>query len=119
MLIALSIITALNVLTAAGFAIAGLARPELVVAGPSTVPSRIFALYAAARTLPLAIAVLIAIATGAIVALEWLGALAGVIQLADAGIGARKRDAGKAIGPLVIAILQFAALALVLAHRSG
>jgi hypothetical protein len=74
-------------------------------------------LYAAARTLPLAIAVLIAIAAGATVVVEWLAALAGVIQLADAAIGARQRDAGKTFGPLAIAILQFALLALVLAGR--
>jgi len=117
MLIALYIITAMNVLVAAGFAVAGIVKPEAVVPGPSTLPSRIFALYAAARTLPLAIVVFIAMAAGAIVVVEWLAALAGVVQLADAVIGARQRDAGKTFGPLVIAVLQFLALALVLAGR--
>jgi hypothetical protein len=39
-----------------------------------------------------------------------LGGLAGVIQLLDAGIGLMQADAGKAIGPLIIGILQMAAL---------
>jgi hypothetical protein len=40
-------------------------------------------------------------------ALLVLGALAGVVQLLDAGVGVFQGDAGKTIGPLVIAALQF------------
>jgi hypothetical protein len=40
-------------------------------------------------------------------ALLVLGALAGVVQLLDAGVGVFQGDASKTIGPLVIAALQF------------
>jgi hypothetical protein len=39
-----------------------------------------------------------------------LGALAGVVQLFDAGVGIFQGDVGKTIGPLVIAALQFVAV---------
>jgi hypothetical protein len=58
-----SAITALNVLVASGFSIAGLFKPEYVLPAGSvqTQASFIFALYAAARTLPLALMALAAI----------------------------------------------------------
>jgi hypothetical protein len=40
-------------------------------------------------------------------ALLILGALAGAMQLLDAGIGAYAHDLGKCAGPLFIAVLQF------------
>jgi hypothetical protein len=49
-------ITAINVLVASGFAIAGLVAPQAILP-PGAAPgeaSFVFALYAAARTLPLA-----------------------------------------------------------------
>jgi hypothetical protein len=47
-----------------------------------------------------------------------LGALAGVVQLLDAGVGLVQHDLGKMIGPLIIAALQaFATLRL--AGRAG
>jgi hypothetical protein len=110
MLIALYVITAVNVLVAAGFGIAGIVRPKIVTAGESTEASRIFALYAAARAVPLAIVTLAAIFWGDLNTIMWLGALAGIIQLLDGGIGLSQRDMGKTIGPLVIAVLQLAAL---------
>ena len=77
-----------------------------------------FALYAAARSLPLAAFALWAIAQRNVQALIVLGALAGVVQLMDAGIGLVQHDPGKTIGPLVIAALQaFATLRL--ASRAG
>jgi hypothetical protein len=118
LLIIFYLVTAIDVLVAAGFAIAGIVQPSIVVAGPPTEASRIFALFAAARAVPLAIVTLVAIGLGAITAVEWLGALAGIIQLADFCIlGLRQRAMAKAIGPLVLAILQF--LVIILRRNSA
>jgi hypothetical protein len=45
-----------------------------------------------------------------------LGALAGTMQLLDAGIGLFEHDLGKSAGPLFIAVLQF--FVVYLLHRS-
>ena len=109
-----SLVTAINVLVASGFAIAAIVRPQyLVPAGAvPTEASLIFALYAAARTIPLALFALAAIYKRATSALLILGALAGAMQLLDAGIGLYEHDLGKCGGPLFIAVLQFTALYL-------
>ena len=52
----------------------------------------------------------------AIVSLLQSGALAGAMQLLDAGIGLFEHDIGKCAGPLFIAILQF--FVVYLLHRS-
>jgi hypothetical protein len=104
-----SIVTGINVLVASGFSLAALISPQAVLPGPDA-PSRasqIFALYAAARTIPLSLFALVAIYRQSAKALLVLGALAGVVQLLDAGVGALQGDVGKTIGPLVIAALQF------------
>jgi hypothetical protein len=113
-----SVVTAINVLVASGFSIAGIIRPQyLVPAGYiPTQASLILALYAAARTIPLALFALCAIYKQATPALLILGALAGAIQLLDAGIGLFERDLGKCAGPLLIAVLQF--FVVYLLHRS-
>lgn len=83
--------TAINVIIASGFAIAGLVAPQAILpagAAPGEA-SFVFALYAAARSLPLAAFALWAIARRNVPALIVLGALAGVVQLLDAGIGLR------------------------------
>ncbi len=105
-------ITALDVLVASGFALAGLFHPQAILpAGDAPTPgSDIFAMYAAARTLPLAIFVLIAIFKDWRRTLIVLGSLAGTIQFLDFFVGLAQHDAGKTIGPLVLAILQFAAV---------
>jgi hypothetical protein len=105
-------ITALNVLVASGFALAGLFHPQAVLpaADAPTPGSAIFAMYAAARTLPLAIFVLIAIFKDWRQTLIVLGILAGTIQFLDFFVGLAQHDAGKTIGPLVLAILQGAAI---------
>jgi hypothetical protein len=109
-----SLITAMNVLVAAGFSIAGLVSPKLILR-ESYVPTEasfIFAMYAAARTIPLASITLIAIYKNSESALLILGTLAGFIQLLDGGIGLLQHDLGKSLGPLVIAALQFSAMYL-------
>jgi hypothetical protein len=102
-------ISAANVLIASGFAIAGLLNPRAIMPHDyvPTDASFLFALYAAARTIALAGFVLWAIFRRSAPALLVLGALAGVIQLADAAIGLFQGDLGKMIGPLPIAALQF------------
>jgi hypothetical protein len=64
-------------------------------------------MYAAARTIPLALFALGAVYKQATPALLLLGALAGAMQLLDAGIGLFEHGLGKCTGPLFIAFLQF------------
>ena len=113
-----SLVTAINVLVASGFSIAAIIRPQYLVPAESvrTEASLLLALYAAARTIPLALFALGAIYKRATHALLILGALAGTVQLLDAGIGLFEHDLGKCAGPLFIAILQF--FVLYLLHKS-
>jgi hypothetical protein len=99
-------------LVASGFALAGLFHPQAILpaADAATPASSIFAIYAAARTLPLAAFVLIAIFKDWRRTLIVLGGLAGAIQFLDFFVGLAQHDPGKTIGPLVLAILQFAAV---------
>jgi hypothetical protein len=109
-----SALTALNVLVASGFSIAGLIKPELVLptGATPTNASAIFAMYAAARTIPLALITIVALCNGSASALFVLGLLAGVIQLVDAAVGLLQHDIGKTVGPLFLAILQAYAVAI-------
>ena len=100
-LTAMRAVTGLNVLVMSGFSLAALGSAQ---------PSLTFALYAAARTIPLALFVLWAIYRKNASALLILGGLAGVIQILDAGVGVVQQDVGKTVGPIVIAVLQFVAL---------
>ena len=104
-----SLVTAINVLVASGFSIAAIIRPQYLVPAESvpTEASLLLAMYAAARTVPLALFALGAIYQQATPALLILGALAGAIQLLDAGIGLFRHDLAKCAGPLFIAVLQF------------
>ena len=113
-----SLVTAINVLVASGFSIAAIISPQYVVPADSvpTEASLLLAMYAAARTIPLALFAFAAIYKRATTALLILGALAGAVQLLDAGIGLFERDLGKCAGPLFIAVLQF--LVVYLLHRS-
>jgi hypothetical protein len=113
-----SLVTALDVLVACGFSIAAIIRPQYLLPADA-VPTRaslLLAMYAAARTIPLALFVIRAIYKQATTALLILGALAGSVQLLDAGIGLFEHDLGKCAGPLFIAVLQF--LVVYLLHRS-
>ncbi len=113
-----SLVTAINVLVASGFSIAAIICPQYLVPAESvpTKASLLLAMYAAARTIPLALFALGAIYKQATSALLILGALAGTMQLLDAGIGLYEHDLGKCAGPLFIAVLQF--LVVYLLHRS-
>jgi hypothetical protein len=109
-----SLVTAINVLVASGFSIAALISPQSVLPAGyiPTESSSLFALYAAARTIPLVLITLAAIYLRAMSALLVLGTLAGVIQLLDAGIGLFQHDPGKFAGPLFIAAIQFSVVLL-------
>src|ERR1700728_47982 len=72
-----------------------------------TQASLLLAMYAAAPRIPLALFALGAIYKQATPALLILGALAGAMQLLDAGIGLFEHDLGKCAGPLFIALFQF------------
>jgi hypothetical protein len=114
-----SVVTAINVLVASSFSIVGIIRPQYLIPAESvpTQASLILAMYAAARTIPLALFALWAIYKQAATALVLLGALAGAAQLLDAGIGLFEHDLGKCGGPLFIAVLQF--FVVYLLHRSA
>jgi hypothetical protein len=116
-----SVVTGANVLVASGFSIAGLVSPQSVLPGADTPShgSQIFALYAAARTILLALFIFVAIYRQSAKALLVLGALAGVVQLLDAGVGAFQGDVGKTVGPLAIAALQFISVYLLARTMDG
>jgi hypothetical protein len=109
-----SALTALNVVVASGFSIAGLMKPELLLPAGATPTdaSAIFAMYAAARTIPLALITMAAIYKRSASALLVLGLLAGIIQLADSAVGLFQHDIGKTAGPLFLAILQVYAVTI-------
>jgi hypothetical protein len=113
-----SVVTAIDVLVASGFSIVGIIRPQYLVPAGSvpTQAALILAMYAAARTIPLALFALWSIYKQALPALALLGALAGAMQLLDAGIGLFEHDLGKCAGPLFIAVIQF--FMVYLLHRS-
>jgi hypothetical protein len=104
-----SVVTAINVLVASGFSIAAIIRPQVLVPAEPvrTRASLLLAMYAAAPRIPLALFVLWAIYKQATPALLILGAVAGFMQLLDAGIGLFQRDLRKWAGPLFFAVLQF------------
>ena len=113
-----SLVTAINVLVSSGFSIAAIIRPQYLVPAESvpTEASLLLAMYAAAARIPLALFVMGTIYKQAMPALLILGALAGAMQLLDAGIGLFEHDLGKCAGLLFLAVLQF--FVVYLLHRS-
>ncbi len=80
-----SVVTGINVPVATSFSVAGLvsAQPILLAGVAATQGASIFAMYAAARTIPLAV---------------------------FAFVGLYQHDIGKTLGPLVLMLLQFYAI---------
>jgi hypothetical protein len=107
-----SVGTGINVLVASGYSIAGLVSPQSVLPPglAATQGSFVFAMYAAARTIPLAVFAFVAIYKRSRCGLLVLGALAGCVQFVDAFVGFYLHDIGKKVGPLVLAVLQFSAV---------
>jgi hypothetical protein len=104
-----ALVTAINVLVANGFSVAAIIRPQVLVPAESvrTRALLLMALYAAAPRISLALLVMGAVYKQAMPALLILGALAGAMQLLDAGIGLFQHDLRKTAGPLFLAVLQF------------
>jgi ethanolamine transporter EutH len=108
------IITIINVLTATGYSIAGILSSYSAVSQGAMVSEAafIFALYAGARTIPLAIITLIAIFKKYRKTVITLGFLAGCIQFIDGFIGIYQQDVLKSAGPFFLAIIQITAVCL-------
>ena len=106
-------VTLINVLISAGFAVASLVAPQSILPAGAVVTdaSRIFAMYSAARTIPLALITLGAFCKRSADGLLALGVLAGSMQLIDFTIiGFYQHDIGKSVGPLIVSIVQFYAV---------
>jgi hypothetical protein len=112
----LKIITVVNLLVATGFSITGIINPILILAAgiSSGKAIIIFALYAGARTIPLAAVTISTVLYHRRNTLYTLAFLAGAIQLLDGFIGIYQHDLSKTLGPFVIAALEFIALYLTL-----
>ena len=106
---AAAIVTVINAFTSAGFSVAG-----VIATLPSSNPSaRVFAMYAAARSLPLAAAVLWLVRVRSTRTLGTLAFVMAVIQACDAVVGFAQHELGKTLGPAVFSVATFAgALAL-------
>lgn len=111
----LKIITALNVLVASGFAIAGVVNCALIVPSynASDPAAAIFALYAAARAIPFAILTITTILMRKSEQIWILAIVAGCIQFADGCIGMYLHAPSKSIGPFILAVAEFLALYMV------
>jgi hypothetical protein len=111
-LIFVSLVTIINVLVATGYSVAGLIDPSLIMPVSSVITdsTNIFAMYAAARTIPIALLAIWAVIKRTRQELFILGILAGSMQFLDGFIGLYQHDLGKTIGPFVLALLQFIAL---------
>lgn len=94
-----AIVTAGNALVSAGFAVAGLLTTTTQAA------AHLFALYAAARSLPLAVAALLFVARRASTELRAMALILVLVQTSDALVGLAGHDAGKTAGPAVLAVL--------------
>jgi hypothetical protein len=110
----LYLITAVNVLASTGYCIAGVIAPYTVL--PAGIAASeagfIFALYAAARTLPLAVLVLYTIIVQKKSALIMLAVLAGMIQFLDGFIGIYEHKIQQIAGPFILAVVQFISIIL-------
>jgi hypothetical protein len=105
----LRIITIVNLMISSAFSLAGIFSPySLLPAGmPVNSGATVFALYAATRSIPLAIVALFTIRMRNKKPLLVLAVLAAIIQFSDGFIGLYERDLSKAIGPFVLAALTF------------
>ncbi|MDB5550928.1 MAG: hypothetical protein JWL86_912 [Rhizobium sp.] len=107
-----SVVTGFNVLVSAAFAVVGLVSPLSMLPAGSVANDAAFtfALYAAARSLPLAVFVMVSIFMRFGRMLTVLGFLAGIIQFADMWVGIYEGNFGKTIGPFLLGCLQLYAV---------
>ena len=100
-------VTVINALTSAGFSLAGLWSTMRVDGGQA----RTFAMYATARSVPLALITLWVVLRRRA---SWLAPIAlvmAIVQACDAVVGLTQHDVGKAVGPVVFAAATIAAAA--------
>jgi len=111
----LKVITVLNVLISTGFSVAGMLSPFLILPANITTDKAItvFALYAAARTIPIVTLTIISVFSKHWNAFITLAVLAGAMQFLDGFVGIYQQDLSKAAGPFIIATIQFVAIYLV------
>lgn len=107
-------VTIINLLVATGFSLTGIIRPELILAAGTSLHKAVyvFALYAAARTVPLAVITILSFVKKQKDIWVTLAFLAGTIQLLDGVIGIYEKDTAKTLGPFLIAGIEFYAIFL-------
>ena len=107
-----SVVTGVNVLVSASLAVIGLVDPLYMLPSGSVANEAAFtfALYAAARSIPLAVFVLVSIFMRFGRMLTVLGFLAGIIQFADMWVGIYESNLVKTIGPFLIGCIQLYAV---------
>jgi hypothetical protein len=103
-----------NALTSTGFGIAALVSTAGL---PRDDGARIYAMYAAARTLPLAVLAVALMARRARSAMLAVSALLGAVQLCDALVGLAQADVGKTLGPTVVGLVTLAAVVVAVRDR--
>ena len=116
----LKIFTVLNVLVATGFAVTGIINPHLLLAANVTSDKAItvFALYAGARGIPMALLTIMSVFRKHWNAFITLAVVAGVIQFLDGFIGIYEQDLSKTAGPFIIATIQFVAIHLAVRNNN-
>jgi hypothetical protein len=107
-----SVVTGFNVLFAASLAVVGLVDPLSMLPAGSVANDAAFtfALYAAARSIPLAVFVLVSIFMRFGRMLTVLGFLAGIIQFADMWVGIYEGNLLKTVAPFLLGCLQLYAV---------
>jgi len=115
MLATLIVVSVAAALIGTGFTLAGVFFPGFIVKdGEPTHTARVFALYALARSVALLLATLWAAFQASGMALIWLGAVSGLVQLADAAVGTQTGKQMAIWGPLVVSIVQLTTVLLAL-----
>jgi ethanolamine transporter EutH len=115
----LKIFAVVNVLIATGFAVAGIINPHLLLSPNVTTDKAItvFALYAGARGIPMALLTIISVFRKHWDAFITLAVAAGAIQFLDGFIGIYEHDLSKTAGPFIIATIQFIAIYLAVRNK--
>lgn len=107
-----SLVTGFNALVLGSVAVVGLVNPLMMlpVGSVANEAAFTFAIYAAARSLPLAVFVFVSIFMRFGRMLTVLGFLAGIIQFADMWVGIYEGDLGKTLAPFALGCLQLYAV---------
>jgi hypothetical protein len=115
----LKIVIVANLIVSAAFSLIGVLKPISIVPSNAQINpgTTVFALYGAARAIPLAVIGLFAVFSNTDKrAILLFGVLAAVIQVTDGFIGIYMGDTTKAIGPFLLALLTFIGLYMNRSH---